>query len=53
MRHRDHRFEWTRAELRAWAHGVADRHGYAVRFVDVGEVDVALGAPTQMAVFSS
>jgi len=53
LRHRDHRFEWTRAELADWAHGVAARHGYAVRFVPVGEVDDALGSPTQMAVFSS
>ena len=29
LRHRDHRFEWTRAEFGAWARGVADRHGYA------------------------
>lgn len=25
LRHHDHRFEWTREELRAWAAGVADR----------------------------
>ena len=25
LRHRDHRFEWTRAEFRAWADGVAER----------------------------
>jgi 3' terminal RNA ribose 2'-O-methyltransferase Hen1 len=52
MRHKDHRFEWTRAEFEAWARGVAERRGYGVRFVPVGPVDEALGAPTQMAVFS-
>lgn len=52
MRHRDHRFEWTRAELEAWARGAAERNGYAVRFVPIGEVDEQLGAPTQMAVFT-
>ena len=31
MRHRDHRFEWTRAEFPAWATRVAARHGYGVR----------------------
>ena len=31
LRHRDHRFEWTRAEFEAWAAGVAERHGYTVR----------------------
>ncbi len=52
LRHKDHRFEWTRAELEGWARGVADRHGYAVRFVGIGEDDPATGAPTQMAIFT-
>lgn len=51
LRHRDHRFEWTRAELRNWAEGVATRFGYAVRFLPVGPEDPVLGAPTQMGVF--
>jgi hypothetical protein len=52
LRHRDHRFEWTREELRAWAGGVAGRTGYEVRFLPVGQDDPDVGAPTQMAVFS-
>ena len=52
MRHRDHRFEWTRAEFTDWAGGVAGRYGYAVRFVPVGPDDPEIGPPTQMAVFS-
>jgi 3' terminal RNA ribose 2'-O-methyltransferase Hen1 len=52
MRHRDHRFEWTRAEFERWAHVTAERYGYAVRFVPIGDVDAALGPPTQMGVFS-
>ncbi len=52
LRHRDHRFEWTREELRAWAGDVADRTGYSVRFLPVGPDDPEVGAPTQMAVFS-
>ncbi|HET8631301.1 MAG TPA: 3' terminal RNA ribose 2'-O-methyltransferase Hen1 [Thermomicrobiales bacterium] len=51
FRHRDHRFEWTRAEFRAWADAVAARHGCAVRYLPVGPEDPALGPPTQMAVF--
>lgn len=51
FRHRDHRFEWTRAELEEWAGEVAGRFGYGVRFLPVGPEDPALGAPTQMAVF--
>jgi 3' terminal RNA ribose 2'-O-methyltransferase Hen1 len=51
LRHRDHRFEWTRAELEAWATGVAERNGYEVRFLPVGTDDPEVGPPTQMAVF--
>lgn len=50
FRHPDHRFEWTRAEFRDWAEGIAGRFGYAVRFLPIGPVDEAVGAPTQMAV---
>ena len=53
LRHRDHRFEWSRDAFAAWAGGVADRNGYAVRFLPVGPVDAEVGPPTQMAVFSS
>ncbi|MEM7154517.1 MAG: 3' terminal RNA ribose 2'-O-methyltransferase Hen1 [Myxococcota bacterium] len=52
MRHRDHRFEWTRAQFEAWARDVARRHGYEVDFEPIGPVDPQLGAPTQMGVFS-
>jgi len=52
LRHRDHRFEWTRAEFRAWAAGVADRHGYTVRHEPVGADDPEVGPPTQLAVFA-
>lgn len=51
MRHRDHRFEWTRAQFQAWAGGVATAHGYDVRYLPVGEDDPQVGPPTQMAVF--
>ncbi len=51
FRHRDHRFEWTRAEFMTWATTVADRHGYRTTFGPIGEEDPSLGAPTQMAVF--
>jgi 3' terminal RNA ribose 2'-O-methyltransferase Hen1 len=52
FRHRDHRFEWTRAEFQRWASDVASRFGYAVRFGPVGPVDDEVGSPTQMAIFS-
>jgi 3' terminal RNA ribose 2'-O-methyltransferase Hen1 len=52
MRHRDHRFEWTRDEFASWARRVAAERGYQVRFAPVGLDDPEVGAPTQMAVFS-
>ena len=52
FRHADHRFEWTRAEFSSWADKVGSRFGYDVQLVPVGEQDPAVGAPTQMAVFT-
>ncbi|MGW5863498.1 3' terminal RNA ribose 2'-O-methyltransferase Hen1 [Streptomyces sp. NPDC055239] len=52
VRHGDHRFEWTREEFRGWARQVAERHGYEVDFVPVGDDDPEVGPPTQMAVFT-
>ena len=53
FRHRDHRFEWTRAEFQTWANGVAARFGYSARFLPVGPEDSGVGAPTQMGVFEN
>ena len=52
LRHRDHRFEWTRGEFRAWAEGVAGTYGYAFEWLPIGEVDEEVGPPTQMGVFT-
>jgi len=52
MRHRDHRFEWTRDEFRSWAQRAALAYGYAVRYLPVGADDPEVGPPTQMAIFS-
>ena len=51
FRHKDHRFEWTRAEFQSWAKAMADRFGYRVRFLPVGPEDSDVGAPTQMGIF--
>ena len=52
LRHRDHRFEWTRAEFEAWARRVGGSLRLrACRFVPVGPEDRGVGAPTQMGVF--
>lgn len=50
MRHRDHRFEWTRAEFRQWSDRVCKTYGYTAQFCDIGALDERYGAPTQMAV---
>jgi 3' terminal RNA ribose 2'-O-methyltransferase Hen1 len=52
FRHRDHRFEWTRAQFHAWAEGVAARFGYTVRYLPVGGDDPEVGPPTQMGIFT-
>ena len=52
MRHKDHRFEWTRCEFQTWAASICARFGYATRFLPVGPEDTVVGSPTQMAIFS-
>ena len=52
LRHRDHRFEWTRAEFQRWATRVAQPYGYAVDFRAVGPEDAHVGSPTQMGIFT-
>ena len=52
LRHRDHRFEWTRTEFSVWAHAVGERHGYRVELAGIGPADAERGAPTQIAVFA-
>lgn len=52
FRHRDHRFEWSRAEFAEWAQRVGGAYGYAVAIEPLGDEDPAHGAPSQMAVFT-
>jgi 3' terminal RNA ribose 2'-O-methyltransferase Hen1 len=52
MRHRDHRFEWTRPQFRAWTGTVGAAYGYVVRHLPVGPDDPEVGAPTQLAIFT-
>lgn len=51
LRHPDHRFEWTRAEFRAWAERVSGAYGYSVTVEGVGPEVTPYGQPSQMAVF--
>jgi 3' terminal RNA ribose 2'-O-methyltransferase Hen1 len=52
FRHRDHRFEWTRAEFAGWAAQVAARFGYGVRHLPVGPDDPEVGPASQLAIFT-
>lgn len=52
FRHRDHRFEWTRAEFETWARSICDRFGYVVRFLPIGEENADVGAASQMGIFT-
>jgi 3' terminal RNA ribose 2'-O-methyltransferase Hen1 len=51
MRHRDHRFEWTRQEFANWSAQVAEKFGYTSSIEGIGEEDPKLGSASQMAVF--
>lgn len=51
LRHKDHRFEWTRNEFQTWCQQISSRFGYSVEFQPIGEEDLEVGSPTQMAVF--
>ena len=52
LRHRDHRFEWDRAEFAAWASRAGAAYGYGVRLAGAGPESPAAGSPTQLAVFT-
>ena len=52
LRHRDHRFEWTRAEFAAWSGEAAAEFRYAVTLHGIGDEHPEFGHPTQMAVFT-
>lgn len=52
LRHPDHRFEWTRAEFAAWTEAIQRTYGYTAAISGIGHEDAALGAPTQMVVFT-
>lgn len=51
LRHRDHRFEWTRHEFATWVNAVAEKFGYTANIEGVGAEDPNWGAASQMAVF--
>lgn len=51
LRHKDHKFEWTRREFKDWAEKIAENYNYNYEIFDIGERDENFGSPTQMGVF--
>jgi 3' terminal RNA ribose 2'-O-methyltransferase Hen1 len=52
LRHRDHRFEWTRDEFQTWAESVCVQHSYSFEWSPIGEEHPETGPPTQMISFT-
>ena len=50
LRHKDHKFEWTRREFKDWAEKIAENYNYNYEIFDI-EADENFGSPTQMGVF--
>jgi hypothetical protein len=53
LRHRDHRFEWTRSEFSVWCERIGARFGYTFETLPIGPEDANAGPPTQMALFTA
>ncbi|MDQ7095447.1 3' terminal RNA ribose 2'-O-methyltransferase Hen1 [Desulfosporosinus sp. PR] len=52
FRHKDHRFEWSRAKFAEWAHALAEHYSYKVRLEGIGAEAEGYGHPSQIAIFS-
>lgn len=52
LRHKDHRFEWTRQEFQDWANAAAAQYGYNVTFDGIGDPHPEHGCPTQAGIFT-
>ena len=51
FRHRDHQFEWTRAEFASWCQAISAKYDYKTVIGGIGSEDVSVGTPTQGCVF--
>lgn len=52
LRHKDHRFEWTRSEFKDWTEHICEKFGYSCEISGIGDTDEKSGTPTQMGVFT-
>jgi 3' terminal RNA ribose 2'-O-methyltransferase Hen1 len=53
MRHKDHRFEWTREEFQCWCKAMGEQYGYSITGYNVGEEVWGYGTPTQGMLFQT
>ncbi|MFT3826353.1 MAG: 3' terminal RNA ribose 2'-O-methyltransferase Hen1 [Chitinophagaceae bacterium] len=53
LRHKDHRFEWTRKQFEEWGNRIGKEYGYTTVYKPIGEDDPEVGPLTQMAVFTN
>lgn len=52
LRHKDHRFEWSRAKFSDWSHEWGSKYRYDVELAGIGETMVGYGQPSQIAIFT-
>ena len=52
VRHKDHRFEWTRAEFAQWCNSWASQYSYHLQMGGIGQDTEGFGHPTQIAIFT-
>ncbi len=51
IRHKDHRFEWTRSQFKEWCTGLQSEYPYSVEHTGIGQEVEGYGQPTQLAIF--
>lgn len=52
VRHKDHRFEWSRAEFSEWTHTLTGNYAYEAQLEGIGEEAEGYGHPSQIAIFT-
>lgn len=52
IRHKDHRFEWSRAEFAEWTYCLARNYAYEVQIDGIGEEAEGYGHPSQLAILT-
>lgn len=52
IRHKDHRFEWSRAEFAEWTYSLARNYAYEVQIDGIGEEAEGYGHPSQLAILT-